>query len=140
MLWKMAIYSQSMDSLWIIYGKYMDNLWLTYLLIMTNIAIEHGHRNSWCTNEKWWFSRVTYLDLLSHVSLPEEYHHGCIKMAVKIGRLKLVWGVLQATHPLQSQIGSAKSMRAILQRQKSISMFESSDQQNQQTTCVNQQS
>ena len=32
--------------------------WNVYPLVMTNIAIEHGHRNSGFSHLKWWFSIV----------------------------------------------------------------------------------
>ena len=40
----------------------------------TNIAIEHGHRNSWFTNETWWFSIVFSCMFTVYQRLPNHYN------------------------------------------------------------------
>ena len=48
-----------------------------YPLVICYIAIEHGHRNSWFTYEKWWFSMVmlVYQSVVSFRLISR--HKGC---------------------------------------------------------------
>ena len=65
-----------------------------YPLVMTNIAIENGHRNNWCTriHSKWWFSIV-------YVSLPEGNEWVMMSMFLQSGDEDRRWATISLLDP-----------------------------------------